>query len=138
MPEELLLLRKLQRSKKAPIEVKRTEPNLCFEDIYKARATPAELMAAYLPGDLLGAARSVGVGLLGDPLAALVGVGEGVPRLLVEVGVAPCRARLRLVVHLYPALRWLLPQPPTASARDVLVHLAPPRSAVRAEQNRKT
>ena len=78
-----------------------------------------------LAGDLLRAVLAVGVGLLGDPLAALVGVGEQVPRLLVEVRVAPGGPRLRLAVDLAGAgdalVGVLLAQPETAAL--ALVHL---------------
>lgn len=53
-----------------------------------------------LTSDLFGAALAIGVGLFGDPLAALVGVRERVPWLLVEVRVAPCGTRFLLVVNL--------------------------------------
>ncbi|POO03294.1 hypothetical protein TorRG33x02_013550, partial [Trema orientale] len=53
-----------------------------------------------LASDLFGAALAIGVGLFGDPLAALVGVGKRVPWLLVEVGVAPGGAGLGLVINL--------------------------------------
>ena len=64
-----------------------------------------------LAGDFIGAALALGVGLLGDPLAALVGVGERVPWLLVEEVVGPCRARFGLEIHLAALVREPLAQP---------------------------
>lgn len=64
--------------------------------------------SAHLARNLLGAALPLRVGLLSDPLAALVGVGERVPRLLVEEGVRPRRPRLRLVVDFAAFVRRLL------------------------------
>jgi len=53
-----------------------------------------------LSGDFFGSSFSLRVGLLGNQLAALIGVGEGVPWLLIEVVVALGGAGLGLVVHL--------------------------------------
>lgn len=49
---------------------------------------------------LLGAALAVGVCLFGDPLAALVGIRERMPWLLVEIGMAPSGAGFCLIIDL--------------------------------------
>lgn len=64
--------------------------------------------SGHLARNLLGAVLPLRVGLLGDPLAALVGVGERVPWLLVEERVRPRRPRLRLVVDFAAFIRRLL------------------------------
>jgi hypothetical protein len=61
----------------------------------------------------------IGVDLLGDPLAALVRVRERVPRLLVEVRVAPRRPRFLLKIHLP---RCHLPPNSPAAPRHLLLH----------------
>lgn len=53
-----------------------------------------------LAGDFFRPALALCMELLGDPLATLVRVRERVPRLLVEVGVAPGGAGLGLVIDL--------------------------------------
>ena len=67
----------------------------------------------YLAKNLFGAALAIGVGLFGDPLAALVGVRKRVPWLLVEIGVAPGGAGFGLVVNL--SVRDSLAQPYASS-----------------------
>lgn len=75
-----------------------------------------------LSGDLLGPAVALGVGLLGDPLAALVWVGEWVPGLLVEIGMAPRRPGLGLVIDLFPLVWKPLAQPHTSASFLLYVH----------------
>jgi len=58
-----------------------------------------ESKKTYLARNLFGAALAIGVGLFGDPLAALVGIRERMPWLLVEIGVAPGSAGFGLVVN---------------------------------------
>lgn len=68
-----------------------------------------------LTSDLLGASLFLGVGLLGDPLAALVRVGKRVPWLLVEIRMAPSSAGFGLVVYLSTLIGEPLAQPYASS-----------------------
>lgn len=65
----------------------------------------------HLAGDFLCAALALGVGLLGDPLAALVGVGERMPWLLVEEVVGPGGAGFGLEINLAALVGEPLAQP---------------------------
>jgi hypothetical protein len=58
------------------------------------------LLLRELARDLLLASRAVRIHLLGNPFAALVGVRQRVPWLLVQERMAPRCSRLRLIIYL--------------------------------------